>query len=251
MIRHLSIFAAGIIVGATALLVVQSGTPTPNVSVTTPTGTVCDSHGFIATAQEVESIRAGRRVDESAFARMASEPNTVILDARSRSHFEKLHIKGSVNLPYTEFSQEALSRLIPNRDTRILIYCRNNFVDTRPAAEMQSAPSIQIIREFPYPDDFDPPEIPKNFGAGLNIPTFITLHLYGYRNVWELDTLVDPNETPIEFETGAAISAIDDQSRANTARLATTGAVAVTMPFPNSNIIHVVHAPSRPSRAGA
>lgn len=40
-------------------------------------------------------------------------------------------------------------------------------------------------------------------------------------------------------------------TKPNTARLATTGAVAVSMPSRNSNLNRVVHAPSRPGGASA
>ena len=161
------------------------------------TGSSCDSQGYLATAEQVETTRASRRIDEASFIRMAQEPNTIILDARSHVHYQNLHIKGSVNLPYTEFSEQTLSGMIPDKDTRVLIYCRNNLTQTTPIRKQTTSSKIEAIREFPYPTEFDPPKIPN---AGLNIPTFITLHTYGYRDVWELDSQVDPQHSPIPFE---------------------------------------------------
>lgn len=182
-------------------LAVESGSPrTAQTSTSTETVVVCDSEGFLKAAQDAESSRLSRRIDEATFARMAEEPETIVLDARSSEHWKQLRVRGSLNLPYTDFSASALERIIPSRDTRVLIYCRNNIRDTRPASPVR----IQPQRTFPYPDEFDPPQIPKAFAAGLNIPTFITLHIYGYTNVWELNAAVDPNASPIKFDTKVA-----------------------------------------------
>jgi hypothetical protein len=158
---------------------------------------VCDSEGFLKAAQDAESTRLSRRIDEATFARMAGEPKTIVLDARSSDHWKQLRVRGSVSLPYTDFSASALERIIPSRDTRVLIYCRNNIKDTRPVKPLP----VQPQRSLSYPDEFDPPQIPKAFAAGLNIPTFITLHIYGYANVYELSTAVDPNASPIQFDS--------------------------------------------------
>jgi hypothetical protein len=156
---------------------------------------VCDSEGFLEAAQKAEVSRQKRRIDEATFARMASEPNTIVLDARSKEQWKQLRVKGSVNLPYTDFSAAALEKLIPARDTRVLIYCRNNLIDSKPTEKA----AHELKGGIPYPDEFDPPHIAKSFAAGLNIPTFITLHIYGYTNVWELSAAVDPNNSPIQF----------------------------------------------------
>jgi hypothetical protein len=39
--------------------------------------------------------------------------------------------------------------------------------------------------------------------AALNIPTFITLYTYGYRNVYELEPLLDLEATVIPMERSA------------------------------------------------
>jgi len=95
---------------------------------------------------------------------------------------------------------------IPTTDTRILVYCRNNLAEkssipATPTPTPSNLKKIEVIREFEYPTDYDPPEIPKSFGAGLNIPSVITLHSYGYTNVWELDDIVDPNDSLIKFQS--------------------------------------------------
>lgn len=125
----------------------------------------------------------------------------MVLDARGKEDYNALRIKGSVNLPYTAMAAESLRHAIPDQNTRILIYCRNNFYDSKPAFPAEPNKS-GVNGVVPYPDEFDPPQIPKSYSAGLNIPVYITLFIYGYRNVWELDPSVDPNHSAIRFETG-------------------------------------------------
>lgn len=59
--------------------------------------------------------------------RLSREPGTVVLDARSREKFSELHVKGAINLSFPDIAVETLAATIPDRDTRILIYCNNNF----------------------------------------------------------------------------------------------------------------------------
>lgn len=152
----------------------------------------CDSQRFIESAIKAEELRKTRRVDAEEFKKMASEPNTLILDARGKSAFENLHVRGAVNLPYTEFSETSLAHVIPDKSTRILLYCRNNLISVRVG---MNADLSQPRRPGP---DLEL-EYEKGRSAGLNIPTYITLYIYGYRNVWELKPAVDPNNTSIEF----------------------------------------------------
>lgn len=212
MKRSLFYFLAGF--GSALLLfagVSACTTPSGNVRINVSaspkeTGASCDSAGFLDAAAQAEKLRVKRRIPAEAFARMAKEPNTIVLDARGALDHEQLRVKGSISLPYTAMAEESLRRAIPDQNARILIYCRNNILSSRPSVNFPVTPakpqSLEVSREFPYPTEFDPPQIPKTFGAGLNIPTYITLYIYGYRNVWELDPVVDPNNTPIEFVSG-------------------------------------------------
>src|SRR4030095_6214178 len=107
--------------------------------------------------------RESRRLSEEEFIRMSREPGTVILDARSREKFDELHIRDALSLPFPDIAVESLRAAIPDRNTRILIYCNNNFAD---------APG-------PFPV--------KIARASLNLSTYIALYSYGYRNVYELE----------------------------------------------------------------
>src|SRR5579872_537027 len=76
---------------------------------------------------EVEPHRADRLIDLNTFLKMSREPGVIILDTRSTFRFERIHLKGAKHLSFTDFTQYNLGKVIPSFDTKILIYCNNNF----------------------------------------------------------------------------------------------------------------------------
>jgi hypothetical protein len=139
-----------------------------------------DYEAFTRNVREVGALRAKRRVTEKQFIRMAADPGTVVLDARSARMFELLHIRGAKNLSLPDMTEEELARIIPSKSTRVLIYCNNNFKN-EPLA-------------FPT----------KAIDASLNVYTFNVLHSYGYKNVYELGPLIDTSKSKLEFEKPGA-----------------------------------------------
>jgi len=139
-----------------------------------------DYPGFLAQARAVERVRAERRLSEPQFAAMLGQPDTLVLDARSADKYALRHIQGSINLPFTDFTAASLARVIPKQDTRVLIYCNNNFAADPIAFEGKAAP------------------------ASLNISTYIALATYGYTNVYELGPLLDMRTTSLQF-AGSAV----------------------------------------------
>jgi hypothetical protein len=137
-----------------------------------------DMSGFLATSREAARHREDRRVTEAEFIQFSREPGTVILDARSRAMFDLLHVKGAINLNFSDISLNSLSKTFPDKAQRILIYCNNNFANSPRAFESKS-PS-----------------------ASLNLSTFITLYGYGYTNVYELGPFLDVKTTRIELVPG-------------------------------------------------
>ena len=135
-----------------------------------------DYEGFLASAADVGRLRSERRVSEEKFIEMASEPGTIIFDARSDDKYAKLHIKGARHLSFPEITESELAKIFPSRTTRILIYCNNNFLNA-PNTLASKAPA-----------------------ASLNIHTFNTLYNYGYTNVYELGPLIDIRKARIQFE---------------------------------------------------
>ena len=140
-----------------------------------------DYPGFLELAQETEALRAGRRLDVAQFAQKLAEPGTVLLDARSADKFALRHLRGAVSLPFTDFTAEALAKVIPTKATQVLIYCNNNFVN-EPAAFPSKLPA-----------------------ASLNISTYIALATYGYTNVYELGPVLDVKATTLPF-AGTAVA---------------------------------------------
>ena len=115
---------------------------------------------------------------------MSREPGTVVLDARSREKFDELHIRGAINLSFSDIAVESLRRTIPDKDTLILIYCNNNFVGA----------------QGPFPT-----KLPT---ASLNLSTYIALYNYGYRNVYELGPLIDVKNSKLEFVFSPTVQVI-------------------------------------------
>lgn len=137
-----------------------------------------DFAGFMDLGDEVFELREERLLSLQAFNDMAETPNTIILDARSQYAFEEGHIAGAVNLPFSDFTDAKLAELIPSKDTRILIYCNNNFSD-----------------------DVEPIPL-KRVSLALNIPTFINLYGYGYENIYELGVLTETTNEDVNWVTG-------------------------------------------------
>lgn len=120
--------------------------------------------------------RESHRLTEEQFVKAMADRTAVLLDARSASKYELRHIRGAINLPFTEFTAESLAKVIPTKGTKILIYCNNNF-EGSPVSFASKAPS-----------------------ASLNLSTYTSLRSYGYTNIFELGPLLNVRTTSIPFE---------------------------------------------------
>jgi hypothetical protein len=116
------------------------------------------------------------RLTEEEFLKMMAEPDIIILDARSEARYLLRHIDGAKNLPFTEFTEQSLMNVIPKKESKILIYCNNNFSGS-PESFAAKAPA-----------------------ASLNLSTFTSLKAYGYKNIYELGPLLDIGNTKIPFK---------------------------------------------------
>jgi hypothetical protein len=143
---------------------------------------------------EVEPHRAQRLISLDTLLAMSKRPNVIILDTRSDFRFDRKHIKGAVHLAFTDFTQENLEKVIPDLMTTILLYCNNNFQDDQVdfATKMARPRMTQPMGQFRQQE--------KPIMLALNIPTYINLYGYGYRNIFELSELVNVNDPRIEFE---------------------------------------------------
>jgi rhodanese-related sulfurtransferase len=153
-----------------------------------------DFKGLVA---EVETHRAARLVDLNTFLKMSKEEGVIILDSRSDFRFDRIHLKGAKHLAFTDYTQDNLKKLIPDPETKILIYCNNNFDGNQtdfaskvavPRPKSDKAAAAQFAAQT------------KPLMMALNIPTYINLYGYGYRNVYELHELVKVNDPRITFE---------------------------------------------------
>lgn len=136
-----------------------------------------DMDGFLRVTREAAEYRQSHRLSEQDFLRMSREPGTIVLDARSTEKFRLLHVKGAVNLSFPDITVDSLKQTIPDKNTRVLIYCNNNFTGA----------------EKPFPT-----KLPS---ASLNLSTYVALYNYGYRNVYELGPLIDVKASKLTFES--------------------------------------------------
>lgn len=142
---------------------------------------------------ELEKHRTEHLVSLDVFLRMSKEDNVIIFDTRSDYRFNRKHLKGAIHLDFTDFTQENLLKLIPDTSTKILIYCNNNF----------DGDQIDFASKMAIPKNNMETQILSNrkpIMLALNIPTHINLYGYGYRNIYELDELVNVNDIRIKFE---------------------------------------------------
>ena len=138
--------------------------------------------------KQVKKHRQKRLINFDQFLAKSKLENVLILDTRSKEMYTNKHIKGAIHLNFSDFTQENLIKLIPNADTTILIYCNNNFEgDAFNFASKIVLPKI-IKKNI------------KPITLALNIPTYINLYGYGYRNVYELSELMTLFDERVEYE---------------------------------------------------
>jgi phage shock protein E len=176
--------------------------------VSPPANPAIDYPAFEWTVGEVGRLREKRRLTEEEFLRKAAEPGTIILDARSREKFEGLHIKGAVNLSLPDITAEELARIIPSKDTCVLIYCNNNFEDASADSPAKAkgvdygAKGFVVFRKGGDGARLLPR---KSESAALNLYTFNTLFAYGYTNVYELGPLIEIQDSKLPFEGSSVV----------------------------------------------
>ena len=153
-----------------------------------------DFKGLVA---EVEAHREGRLVDLDTFLRMSKETGVIIMDSRSKFRFDRIHVKGAKHLNFSDFTQANLSKMIPTFETTVLIYCNNNFEGNQ--RDFASKVSLPVARPRVTPATQFAVQA-KPLMMALNIPTYVNLYGYGYRNVYELHELVDVKDPRIAFE---------------------------------------------------
>jgi hypothetical protein len=196
------------------------------------TPALVDFDAYENLVSEVKQHRQSRRLNAKEFVKASKEQKVIILDTRSDSMYAAVHVKGAIHLNFSDFTQANLKKIIPSPDYKILIYCNNNFVSTPltqpgPAINNKDYTNYFLTKAF-VPEQIIqptaltyapmqsskqhkqttaviyPPEKTKAITLALNIPTYINLYGYGYRNVYELSELVNTYDDALEFE-GTAV----------------------------------------------
>ena len=152
-----------------------------------------DFDGYEKLAKEVKEYRKTRLVSLDTFNAYAKDQKTIILDTRSAEMFKRKHLKGAVNLNFSDFTLGNLNALIPDANTRILIYCNNNFDNEPLLFASKAARPVKYLSKGRWKEK-------EGLSLALNIPTFINLYGYGYKNVYELAELVSVFNLNAVFE---------------------------------------------------
>lgn len=155
-----------------------------------------DYQDFKNLVDKVETYRAERLISLDKFLQMEKEDNVIILDTRSDFRYKRKHLKGAIHLNFSDFTQENLKNLRGlDFNTKILIYCNNNF-----SGDQEDFASKMSLREPIEPNETQILSNQKPIMLALNIPAYINLYGYGYRNIYELDELVNINDPRVKFE---------------------------------------------------
>lgn len=129
-----------------------------------------DYDGFVRFSQQISNERRSSLLNLERFNQMAVQPNTIILDSRSRASYDEMHMEGAIHVNLSDFTKSKLRALIPDTNTAILIYCNNNIESESPS----------MAGKIPT--------------MALNITTHINLKAYGYQNIYELDGYYDEED---------------------------------------------------------
>lgn len=165
-IQMLVCFTLSLLIPTLLLLAEQE--PIPN--------RLIDYSGFQKIVDTSNKERETHRLTEDQFLGEMAHKNVVVLDARSANMYQLRHIKGAINLPFTDFTASSLSKVLLSKDIKILIYCNNNFLGNPTAFASKMPP------------------------ASLNLSTYTSLKAYGYDDIYELGPLLDVKTTKIPFE---------------------------------------------------
>lgn len=96
-------------------------------------------------SKEIENVNYKTINAEETKAIIDAEENIVILDVRTKAEFDDGHIPNAILIPDAKLKEEVEIK-IPDKDTKILIYCRSG---------NRSAKSAKHLIEMGYNNVFD------------------------------------------------------------------------------------------------
>ncbi len=88
--------------------------------------------------------------------------HSVMIDVRDIDEYYVKHAAQAVNLPLDEFSEEALLKIIPDKNTKVFTYCRSG---------QRSRKAILQLADYGYKNLYDMGGLngwPYKFGYGLD-----------------------------------------------------------------------------------
>jgi len=152
-----------------------------------------DFDGYEKLLEVVKEHRKDRLIDVEKFKAMSKQKNVVVFDARSENMYKSKHLKGAIHLNFSDFTRDNLAQVIPDLETTVLIYCNNNFEGDEVNFASKVARPIPALKSK------------QERSLALNIPVYINLYGYGYRNVYELSELVNVSDRRLEFEGSSVV----------------------------------------------
>ena len=110
---------------------------TPQTQIEVPAGTY----------QQISQQEAKQMMDEL--------ENALILDVRELSEYNEVHIPGATLLPLGTITEESAARVIPAKDTVVLVYCRSGNRSKKASQTLADLGYTNIyefggINEWPY-----------------------------------------------------------------------------------------------------
>lgn len=115
--------------------------------------TGCSSNKAPETAAE-DAPKYIKITPEDAKNIMDTEDNIIILDVRTQEEFDSGHIENAILIPNTDISDKASEKL-PDKDQKILVYCRSGNRSQTASAELISMGYTKVfdfggIIDWPY-----------------------------------------------------------------------------------------------------
>lgn len=127
------------------------------------TSAVAEDHAleYYKKAEALSEFRRSRQVGINEAEKMLGDKNTILLDTRGDDDFKKIHIRGARHLSYADFTSDRLAKLLPDKNSRIIIYC-------------DAAIMTPLTRMMP-----------------LSTNAFVDLHMQDYKNLYEIRSISD------------------------------------------------------------
>lgn len=57
--------------------------------------------------------------------------DVILIDLRDEAEYKKSHIKGAINIPVAKLEPDNVSKYIPSKESRVVVYCQQNFSMSR------------------------------------------------------------------------------------------------------------------------